>query len=606
MTNPALPRGLAGASIALLVLVHVGLYAATMLSADSVRDLSTAWQLHAHGQWPAQGPDIFSRHSLGPLWFWLLAGLMKLTPSLTALVLCVGMLGSLKFPLAYLLGRRVGGELNGLIASCLLAVTSVSLIEYWTFAHTNLVVTCGLLVLWLGARLHAQPGDRDWVLFALALVLAIHAHPSAALSGLAAVPALWRHRTHSMSLPTGLAIALILGLAFLPSALFAWNGSLWYAAGDGGAALTRVDTWPMRTLALSLRVLFDPLRLLVETLGGAQAWLLGWIGIAVAATGVSAALLLARSRLPILLFGATLLGIWALVAVRASTPVWMTLALVPFWVLLTAHGFALLCTRLPARATTLAAFGFPILALMISAIWLHARVDATRSGVQLLPTHRVADLAYRGHDTQRTQPLLGAWQLDRLARRFCADHPATPLFGDIVLGVATAEAMPFLMQGCAPSRWPSLGGNGTSAVAGLVRQSGAVQDDGWPRISGYAFVPVRRVLLPMQGIALREFPPYPPLAWFRRTPETLHFDVHLAADEVLALSSRLRFEPETTTTLTPASAATTTSASSQTRLFRCPHDAGCSFNLQLDTVVAEALQVYTLDARVFRQTDRAE
>src|SRR5688572_11792829 len=122
VSERAWPRRIAGVVLALLMIGYVVPYAAVMLSADSVRDLSIAWQLHAHGDWPAQGPDIFSRYTLGPIWFWLLAALMSLGLTVAQLVLLVGAIASFKFPLIYLLARRLGGEIAGLVAACLLAL----------------------------------------------------------------------------------------------------------------------------------------------------------------------------------------------------------------------------------------------------------------------------------------------------------------------------------------------------------------------------------------------------------------------------------------------------------------------------------------------------
>jgi hypothetical protein len=273
----------------------------------------------------------------------------------------------------------------------------------------------------------------------------------------------------------------------------------------------------------------------------------------------------------------------------------------PFVALLLALGWTRLGERLPRRARAFASWLPLLLSLGMQAWWWQARSTEFRLGEQRLPEHRVADLAYASDDSLRQQPLLSVLALDRLARRWCTDYPGVAVYGDLALGVAVAEAVPFLLRDCAPSRWPRIGGAAASAVAGLVRSSGAVQAPGWPRVPGYVLVPLRQVVHPREGSALRERPPYPPVTLFGRAPQSLRFRMELAADEVLAWSTRYRFEPAAQLDLRGAELERS-SASAQTRLFRCR--AACSLELELTTPFPELFQLYTLPADAFTRTDR--
>lgn len=603
MNPQLLPNRVAYALVATWMLVYVIGYGAAVLSADSVRDLSAAWQVSAHGVWPAQGPDIFSRYTLGPTWFWVLAVPMALGGSLSSVTLFVALLASLKFPLGFALGRRVGGQSCGLFVAGMLSLHGISLIEHWAVVHTNLVVAGTLLVFWVGALLHEHPSDMRWVAFALSWLLAIHAHPAAGLSLLAALPALWTHRRRAIS-PAALGAALlIVGVGLLPSLLFALNGSLWYASTDP-ATLAPMATWPARMLTLWWRIALDPLRLQSELLEVPHANWIGYCGIAIAGAGMLAAALGSQRRLTWALLLATLCGALALVMVRTTTPLWMALTLVPWAALTTAIGWSGLCGRLNRGMAITAMGGFVLFSWFIAGLWIASRAQALERGEQPLPTRRVTDFTFAGVDAIGHQALLSTSTADRIARRFCDVLPAASIHGDLSLGLATAEAIPFLLRRCEPARWPQIGGSRPPLLAGLQASSGARQAPGWPRIRGYRLVEVLRVLHPQDGIALRELPPYPPVTLFGRKPETREWQLRLHEDEVLAWSTRFRFEPDATLELPGAVVLPDSAASSTTtRLYRCAGD--CELQLRLTTPYPELFQLYVLPAAAFRRTDRA-
>jgi hypothetical protein len=318
--------------------------------------------------------------------------------------------------------------------------------------------------------------------------------------------------------------------------------------------------------------------------------------------GLLAAALLDRSRRTLGLFAMSFAGCLAMVVVRQNTPLWMALALLPPFALLVASGWRAVFQRLPQTRRT-ALFAVLGLTVWMQATWADSRIAALAQGEQGQPHRRVRNLTLEGDDIQRRQPLYALATMDRFTRRFCADHPGAAVFGDLALGVSSAEAMPFLIQGCAPDRWPTLGGHATTAVAGLVAATGAEQGAGWPRVPGYVLLPVRDVVHPVDGIALRERPPYPPVTLFGRTPTTFEFSVTLAADEMLAWSTRFRFEPESVLTITTDVPIVSDDVSLTTRVYRC--NSACTLQLRLTTLYPELMQLYTIGRAELRQTDRA-
>lgn len=602
MNLQLLPNRVAYALVAAWMLLYAFGYGAAVLSADSVRDLSAAWQIHAHGAWPAQGPDIFSRYTLGPLWFWLLALPMTLGASLPSVTLFVALLASLKFPLAFVLGRRLAGQSCGLFAAGMLSLHGVSLIEQWAIVHTNLVVATTLLVFWIGALLHERPGGMRWVMFALSWLLALHAHPAAGLSLFAAVPALWTHRRRAISPGALSAATLIVVVGLLPSLLFALNGSLWYAPTQPGT-LTPADAWPARTLALWWRIMLDPLRLQSELLEVPHTGWIGHCGMAIAGAGLIAASIGSHRRLVWAMLLATLCGALALVMVRPATPLWMALAIVPWAALTTALGWSSICSRLNRGIAIAMIGGLVAFTWIIALFWLGSRTQALERGEQLLPMQRISNLSFPGVDEPHYQPILSIAAADRIARRFCDALPAASIHGDLSVGLSTAEAMPFLLRRCEPARWPRMGGSRPPVLAGLQASSGAEQAPGWPRIRGYRLVPVLRVLHPVDGIALRELPPYPPITMFGRKPETRSWRLRLGEHELLAWTSRIGFESDAQLDVLGDAGLDAAASSATTRLFRCASD--CELQLRLTTPYPELFQLFVLPAAPFRRTDRA-
>ena len=173
--------------------------------ADTARDVYNAWQIAGGRHFPLEGPFVGAVFHGGPVWFYVLAVPLVITPSWILMNLWVGLLTGLKYALAYACGSRLVNRHFGLAWACLLALPDWTSVNYLIFSHTNLVQT--MLLLSIYSLVRWQQGSARWFLvLCLALVLGIHAHPTVYAAGLIALPlvvrSLWRKQ---------LSIGLLLG-----------------------------------------------------------------------------------------------------------------------------------------------------------------------------------------------------------------------------------------------------------------------------------------------------------------------------------------------------------------------------------------------------------
>ncbi|HUW10967.1 MAG TPA: glycosyltransferase family 39 protein, partial [Anaerolineae bacterium] len=164
-----------------------------------------------------------------PLYYLLLGGWVRLLGSLpvAARLLSVAV-GVATVPLAFVAGRRLGGERAGLLAALLLAISPLHVFYSQEVRMYGLVVLLGLASTALAARLLCEDEAKSrfngglWVLYVLTTALALYTQYYAALLPVAhTVYGLWVLRRSPRRLISWLGAQLAIVLAFVPWLLYA-------------------------------------------------------------------------------------------------------------------------------------------------------------------------------------------------------------------------------------------------------------------------------------------------------------------------------------------------------------------------------------------------
>lgn len=418
---------MAWAVIGVLMAAYTAAYAWSTPSADTADELMRAYEIRHAIAFPLEGPFLGNALHLGPLWWYLVALPLWIAPSWLAAALFVGFVCSLKFPLAYLCGRRLLDAPFGLLWAVAMFVPGWPSLEPLVFLNPNAVAAAVLLVLWLAMRC-AEPG-RGAAAFAalgLALAVAIHVHPTAAPMLLVIAPLLWmRWRDgRGVALPM---VALAGGFAapFLPYVVSQLRGG--FADWTSASAYVTAQVVPaniVNTPAVIADYVFAGPRIVAEYLLGWRrglASVLGAVLAAGAATGI-AALPHASSRRLLLLFAGALVVFAAWVAcARPTTPFQFTWVLCPSVAGITALGLWSLA-RYPAWRRWIAA---AVVAGVALNVWTLAAIARdVEQGEGSLPS-RVMDIKDRIPQTVFRDVWFPAFAHARLGRILCAAGEVT-------------------------------------------------------------------------------------------------------------------------------------------------------------------------------------
>lgn len=329
---------LVAASGVVLLLVTLQVVAAISSEGtyDTIRDIFYARQVATAAEFPLIGPLIGGVFHLGPGWYYLLAPAFAVAGML-GVVVAIGLLIGLKFPLAYLVGTHaLGSRRAGVFCALGLAIPGWSLYEAANLTHVSVVQTTLLLAVL--AAIHARERPAGWsaLLLGAACGVAVQAHPSSLL--LATIAMVWGLGAPARCRGYWLRMLLAGGAAaapMLPYAIAQLAGGFPDAVGIGRHGET--------VLAASglARV---PELLFAATWGGVEHIAAYWWGFdagamwALRAAGAAfAALLLLglsiegfqlrlHARLTAVLLAILLAHTVFVLAIRPITPVWMVFA----------------------------------------------------------------------------------------------------------------------------------------------------------------------------------------------------------------------------------------------------------------------------------------
>lgn len=145
---------------------------------DTHRDLYFAQSIAQGTEFPLNGPALSGRGHLGPLWFYLLALPLWLFDNAVAVPVTTALLGALKYPLAYVLGRHFGGARLGLIFAAAFLFPGWSSFTLMALTHSTVVETALLAGALTTLFYRRKTTAGAAILLGLMVGLMFHAHPT--------------------------------------------------------------------------------------------------------------------------------------------------------------------------------------------------------------------------------------------------------------------------------------------------------------------------------------------------------------------------------------------------------------------------------------------
>lgn len=594
----------ASAVVAVVACAYVGFGLFVGGGYDPGRDVAVAYSIVHDGARPLLGPLIAGSAHLGPLWYYLLALPMTVSPTWLAAAMAAVVVGALQFPLAYAAGKRIGDRSLGLLWVAALAMPGFASFESVGFASTNAVRTAVIATLYCVLRARDTPHSGWWFAAGLAASCATHAHPSCAwiaiivflraLLSPAVVTTILRERVNAV-----LAALAGFALPFVP-ALFA-AGSLLDASRQVASAnidvanLARVPALLWSVAWTGPHAIMEAVFATANTLSGNVATVVALLGIAGALRGLVAALgrdSAARWGLLMLLAAASFVAF-----VRPVTPVYMTYSIIPGYALLVASGW-----RWFSNTRPLALFIAP--ALCAAAIAGIGIVHAMRDGGGRIDIPSLANVTHA--PSPRATPTdiwLYAASVDPLGRALCAD-PA-PVYASLAYALDVFYAMPLRLH-CAEllRRFTDEHDTGSTTARGHLalalrryRDVGAVPS---LRVGGLGIDRVARIVAAPPHRDLPQDARYPPHE-YRSGPAThVEYGFDAAASELVVVSNpRVTWMPDWDSRVqcngVPVDAA---SADLVTRVYRCAGNRSNHWTVDVAAVDPRALEIVTFVARM--------
>lgn len=586
-----------------LVALYAYAYRWTTFVPDTARDVVQALALLRDGVAPADGPLIAERWVLGPTWFYVVASFCAVARSTATLALLVGLLAATKIPLAWSVGRRAHGTAAGVAFALLVALPGWTLLEHLVWSHTNLVQATALLALALLLRWRERPGDARAFFALAALGLALQAHPT---NLVAAMPflAMLAPRTLRASLRGIVAGGLALLAIALPSGLHELGAPV--AAAAAGASpfppvaaglaglpelLVQVVLRPHQPIAFMLGQRLPVLDVVVQAGSG----LLVGIGLA----GIALELVAGRRRVAVLLVAWTFASVLLVALLRPWTPAYMAYAPQLAASAMLAFGLAAACARVSRRAAAAAGALAGAFVLAVAGAWIADRVAAQRDGMQRIPRMALIDVRKAVEPLDPPNVMFTALDHARLARAVCRGELARPVAGDLAAMLLMGQGAPLRLAGCAPARWPVLGG-GVGASAGLprelARRAGIAVD---ATLASFALAAVVRSVHAAPDSRMSYVTAYPPYDYFGLAPRRQRWTVPLAAGERLLVSDLLVFFDPWAASATVAGVPLAPIARSEnTSAWACPSGTdGCVVELEVEARTHRWIQAYVVRAR---------
>jgi len=530
-----------------LVALHVAFAPFALTHLDFARDVADALDIAAGRRFPLEGPVFASAIHFGPVWNYVLAGVLWVAPYWLAACLAVAAVESAKFVIAYKLGEMLWNRDTGVLWATGLALPGWTLYAQVLPTHPSLVETLVLAFMLFTARFHLRGRTRSLVAAAIAYSLALHAHPTALPVLLLALPPVvmrLRQRTLKWS---SVVLACAAGLVgFLPA--------LYRQFATGFADLHSSE----RYFAINRAVQdFDPVRDITHAISGwlvtgprvVASDLLGWndtSGIALAAVLIA---LLALGFLGVMINfrqmrHARIVAYAALVAVVTLCTVSWIRAITPYyflfsaWPIVTGVAAVGIASLLAAPSRAMAPLAIAVLGLSLAAVVevrAATQIAGGRVKLALLPLFDIKTDFIAGTRT----PLMPAYAMSAAGGRYCAWGPTT-LHGALAFMALHDYAVEATLACGAPPQL-TLGGPrvaGHPDMIGLGRalvQRAGLAPQAW--LGPLGVVAVDRSIHPPLGYDLPHDRPYPPVAGAYGPTASLTLDAVIQPGEWIVVSN---------------------------------------------------------------------
>lgn len=543
MAPSNLNEAAARAIVGWLVVTHVAFAPFALTHLDFARDVLLALEIARGSAFPLEGPVLASSIHLGPVWNYLLAGVVALTRSWLAVCVVVAALESLKFALAYMLGKMLWTRSVGVLWVAGLALPGWTLYAQVLPTHPSLVETLVLAFLLCVARFHLYGRTRSLVAAAITYALALHAHPTTFPVLLFALPPVVARLRRGELRWRALALACAAALAWFVPVLYRQvatgfgdfrGGREYFASAPALGHLRDSFAVVAGWLVTGPRVVAADLLGWGDANGALLAALLcAWTLLGV----LSAVVLRARiARYEVVAFAGAvaIVSTLAIIAIRPITPYYFLFAVWPVVTGIAAVGLDAALARWWRGAPVAL-----VLAALVLATTVEVRAATTIAGgrvrLALLPLFDVKAPFVRGTPT----PFMPAYAMDSAGERYCAS-PGTTLHGALAFLALHDYGVGALLS-CRVRPQLTLAGPRTGdqpELIGLSRPMAArlgLEPPAW--FGPLGVMSIERAIYPERGYTLPADHPYPPIAGAYAPGPPLTLDVRLARDEILIASN---------------------------------------------------------------------
>ncbi len=533
--------------IAVLMAIYASTYVFSVMTIDTGRDWAQALQIASGTAFTAAGPalkvDVFH---FGPVWFYLLGGLFYLTHSIALTSLVVGVLAALKFPLAYLCGKKLLDRRLGLLWALMLALPGWQTMEQVHVTHINLVETLSLLMIYLLIRF-ALEGEGKWLMMlGLVFGLALHAHPSTAALGLVAMAVYlyeWKRsgNTHGVAVLVAAVLFLFPFLPYLVSQTLdgwpEWQKAAGYIQSETGF----VNLLKLPQLILST-VVYAPKLFFLSAFASSNygsLWLIGVYALyLLGAIGLAGALVTGVQRTLILAGLAALLVVGAgVLYLRPQTPYYMTYVLYPLIAFLLALGLHGWDRRFGGKLLVSCGMAVLLLSSAISA----SLVRVHTSGEGGFPSGLFMNVAAGKFGKPGRDLRFPASGQDRLGEYLCTLGSHVAVHGDLAFIVDTSFSAGSRLQ-CGEQTKVTIAGSAgdqeATHVAGLTRRVWHILEwapSTW--IGPFGITESLQRIAPSSGISLPQADTYPPRAYQQEPGELQRWRFTLHGAQVLVITN---------------------------------------------------------------------